>query len=368
MIADSVCTHGHPRAIVGACFHASTLAHCLRVGTVPDLTTSDEIAAGLRDVIHLIEDNQTLGSTWNGLWERETGKQFREVWNATVDELHAAIGQASFDADTTEGTAGAYRGICDRLGLDAANQRGSGILTTVAAVALAAISQCAHEGIVAAANAVGTDTDTIATMAGAMLGACDTAVPPPEDPLDSAYLLSEADRLVAISQCHTVRNQAYPDTLTWAAPQTQADALVRDDKGLAVEGLGPVTELETSAVRTPRNDFAWQWVRTDFGQTLLIKRRLAVRFLGAGNNLDPPPAPVNTSRSRKAAKPVAPANGGQSDPKLDCSVKVDEAIRYAKEHINDDAALGYIVRKVAQEGSLGNSLSFVRGIHGDLQN
>ena len=367
VIVDSVCTHGHPRAIVGACFHASTLAHCLRVGTVPDIAISDKIAAGMRHVVHLIEDHPTLGSTWIGLWERETGQQFREVWHDTVDELRTAISHVSSDSNAADGTTGAYQDICDRLGLDAANQRGSGILTTVAAVALAAISQSAHEGIVAAANAVGTDTDTIATMAGALLGACDRAGQPPEEPLDSDYLLSESDRLVAISQCQTVRNQPYPDTLTWAAPQTQADALVRDDKGLAVEGLGPVTELETSAVRTPRNDFAWQWVRTDFGQTLLIKRRTAVRFLGAGNNLEPPPAPVNRSRSRKAAKPVAPASGEHSDPKLDCSVEVDEAVRYAKENINDDAALGRIVRKVAQESTLGNSLTFMREIREKLQ-
>ena len=36
VIADTVCTHGHPRAIVGACFHAATLAHCISSGTVPD--------------------------------------------------------------------------------------------------------------------------------------------------------------------------------------------------------------------------------------------------------------------------------------------------------------------------------------------
>ena len=47
VITDSVCTHGHPRAIVGACFHAATLAHCLRDGAVPGPSQWEEIAARL---------------------------------------------------------------------------------------------------------------------------------------------------------------------------------------------------------------------------------------------------------------------------------------------------------------------------------
>jgi ADP-ribosylglycohydrolase len=35
VFANAVCTHGHPRAIAGALFHAATLAHCLRVGRPP---------------------------------------------------------------------------------------------------------------------------------------------------------------------------------------------------------------------------------------------------------------------------------------------------------------------------------------------
>ena len=48
VITDSVCTHGHPRAIVGACFHAETLAHCLRDGAVPGPSRWEEIAVGAR--------------------------------------------------------------------------------------------------------------------------------------------------------------------------------------------------------------------------------------------------------------------------------------------------------------------------------
>lgn len=366
VIADSVCTHGHPRAIVGACFHASTLAHCLRVGAVPDLNRCVEIAVGIGDAFRLVESHRSLGTTWIGLWERETGKQLRDEWRATVDELCTAINRA-VETDIADNIAQTYRGISDRLGLKAEEQRGSGILTPVAAVALAAVAPSTYDGVVAAANAVGTDTDTIGTMAGALLGACVAAGPPPEEPLDSAYLLNEADRLVAISRGRKVGNHSYPDVLTWAAPQTQADALVSADRQLVVEGLGPVTELETGPSWTPRKDFAWQWVRTDFGQTLLIKRRPDVRSLGAGNELAPPPAPPNTARSRRAAKADRRSPNGPLDAPLDRGVRVDDAIDYAKRQIADNSELGYTVRRVARDGTLGDLLALVTALRDDLR-
>ena len=210
VITDSVCTHGHPRAIVGACFHAATLAHCLRDGAVPGPSRWEEIAGELDDAPSLIEGHRSLGPTWVALWEQETGKRLRDAWRRTVDELRTAIGQVADGANGTDSTSEAYRGISARLGLTDKAQRGSGILTPVAAVALAATAADAHDAAVVAANEIGTDTDTIATMAGALLGACDAATEPPENPLDSDYLLREADRLVAISQGGTTAGHSYP--------------------------------------------------------------------------------------------------------------------------------------------------------------
>ena len=223
VITDSICTHGHPRAIVGACFHASSLARCIRTGTASNLDECAETASNLGNALSLIQNHQNLSTVWTCLWERETGKQFQEVWQDTVVELCDAIHQAATAVNGTSSLAEAYRAVSDRLGLTTKRQQGSGILTTVAASALAALAPVPYEGVSAAANAIGSDTDTIATMAGALLGACDAAPQPPEEPLDSPYLLSEADRLTAISQSHQVDNHQYPDTLTWAAPQTQAD-------------------------------------------------------------------------------------------------------------------------------------------------
>ena len=366
VITDSVCTHGHPRAIFGACFHAATLAHCLGTGTIPDSHACTDIAHDIGDMLRLIEDHRMLGTTWIGLWQQATGEKFRDTWQATGDELCVAIEDAMGQVDAVENVEAAYEQIVDRLGLRDPKQRGSGILTTVAAVALAAQASKAHEGVVVAANAVGTDTDTIASMAGALLGACDGAADPPEEPLDSGYLRREADRLTAPSQGHTADNHRYPDVLTWSAPQTQADALVSDNGNLAVEGLGRAERLAEDAIYNARRDFAWEWVRTHFGQSLLIKRRPEVKPLEAGNDLTPPPAP-RENPNRQAAKPARSTDDKPAPKSQDRCIKVDDATKSAREQITDDAVLGSIGREVARERSLSEFLGFMRNIRDDLR-
>jgi hypothetical protein len=204
-------------------------------------------------------------------------------------------------------------------------------------------------------------------MAGALLGACDTAPQPPEQPLDSPYLLSEADRLTAISQGHQIDNHQYPDTLTWVAPQTQADALVIDDHQLAVEGLGSVKELGSDPSWSPRKDFAWQWVQTDFGQTLLIKRRPEIRSRKASNTLTPPlasPSPVRHLQSTKSSKQVS-----SSSDKMPIvqDFNIDGVVNYARKNIDDNKALGLSLRQTARTGTIEDMIALAIALREELR-
>ena len=107
------------------------------------------------------------------------------------------------------------------------------MLTAVAAVGLVWCEPRPAEAMRIAANALGTDTDTIATMAGAILGATAEA-DPPIDVLDAAVFRSEARRLVRIASGEDPPSHEYPDLLHWSAPKTRADALARSKDG----GLG----------------------------------------------------------------------------------------------------------------------------------
>ncbi len=368
VIVDSVCTHGHPRAIVGACFHAQTLAHCLREGVIPDRKTCMDIVSDVGGADQLLRDHRSLGSTWLGLWEEATGDAFHATWAATTDELLVAVDQAFAAADTKGDLSAAYGRIVDRLGLEEAAQRGSGILTPVAAAALAACATSTDQGVLVAANALGTDTDTIGTMAGALLGACHIDAGPPVEPLDVEFLTSEAHRLVALSRGDTLQGYSYPDLLTWTAPQAQADALVVSEGQLIVEGLGSVTEIGAEPTSTPRGDFAWQWVQTAFGQTLLIKRRAELKTLGAGNRLAPPPAPQSSSRSHKKARSSGrPASASSAKSPIDRGVNLDDAVDWARQRIADNSDLGYTVRRVARDGTLADLVALLSALRDDLR-
>ncbi|MCY4175890.1 MAG: ADP-ribosylglycohydrolase family protein [Acidimicrobiaceae bacterium] len=367
VITDSVCTHGHPRAIVGACFHAATLAHCLRTGAVPDAEACMDITTRVNAAVSLIEDHPTLGPTWSGLWEKEAGETFKDAWELTIGELRRAIGDAANGIRANDSIEAAYAGVVERLGLSVKDQQGSGVLTTVAATVLAANASKAHEGVVAAANAVGTDTDTIASMAGALMGACNDASDLPEVPLDSAYLTSEAERLAAVSKDEQAVVHRYPDILTWEAPQTQADALVSDNGQLAVAGLGPVTRRGCDPIYSPRRDFAWEWVDTEFGQSLLIKRRPEVKPGNLNHVLKP--TPDTSSEPLHRNNPVSHTrneNGSRGKPR-DRGVDLDAALQHARQDLDDDSALGYTLRRIARDGAPGDLLNFAREIRDDLR-
>lgn len=200
-------------------------------------------------------------------------------------------------------------------------------------------------------------------MAGALLGACNTDEQPPQEPLDREYLLEEADRLTAISQGQEVVNHPYPDPLTWTAPRTPADALVQDNGQLIVEGLGPVTALE-DPIWTRDNKFAGQWVKTDFGQTLLIKRRPELKTLSKGNSLAAP-QPTG-SASPEVIPPRGKASVKRQTP-LDSGVDIDRAVNWARAHISDDNEIGFAVREIARRGTLADLSVFVTEIRGDLR-
>ena len=137
---------------------------------------------------------------------------------------------------------------------------------------------------------------------------------------------------------------------------------------LTVEGLGPVKELNDEALWTSRRDFAWQWVQTAFGQTLIIKRRPELRQVKKETNLESlprttsGPGPPAAARSNKRQSTTT-----TSSAPLDRGVDIDGAVRYAKENIAEDNTLGYTVRRVARDGNLGELIALVSALRDDLR-
>jgi ADP-ribosylglycohydrolase len=387
VVRNAVCTHSHPRGIIGAVFHALALGHALDHDAPPSHTDVSGLLATLGEVPRLIDSDLELSQYWRPTWEREAGVPFGDAWGGAVAEVSDALNKVSkVEGSVVEG----YEECLRVLDLRSPSSRGSGLLTAVAACWLAWSTDDPLEAMVVAANALGSDTDSIATMAGALLGPGATSEPP-QDVLDVGLIRSEARRLAGAPQNLEAETFRYPDLLSWTAPRTQADALASTGDGtLVVVGLGPCVE-HASRPAGSTADFAWRWVTLWFGQTLLVKARVdlpvvapsqvPVRQTDAQRKAIAEETDVETARTLKPlpssgqatakGRPVAGRDlRPQPEHDLDKSrgTVLDRALTWLEvEGSYSDSAVGYALRRVAREGTRDQLTYFVAEIRGRLQ-
>ncbi|OXM43801.1 ADP-ribosylglycohydrolase family protein [Amycolatopsis alba] len=401
IIVDAVTTHGHPRAIAGAVLHAAALGMTLAEGTLPPVSAWSDFVGLVEATYQLMENNSQLGSVWLPRWEHEIGSSFQAAWSQTVKEIYWLMKRARPvvkelrrcpDAESAEA---AYRRLVDELDLSEPATRGSGTATSVAAMALATalpdrpalVSQIA-------ARALGTDTDTIATMAAALCGAA-TSGDFPKEVQDADYLVEQALRLADIADGAEVAPFPYPDLLHWSAPTTQLDAVGFDGESLALAGFGHLKPFVDGETKTVRSE-AWEWVRVDFGQSLLVKRRIQPRLLTVGNMPVRLPGESSgevgqqrngyrkwwTARSQSNADKIGDTKGNAGtlslSPQADArpvhdeknqakKVDVDQMLAWVKSEGYTDRAVAYAIRRVALLGTQEQYESFADGLRRTLR-
>ncbi|MCA1679008.1 MAG: ADP-ribosylglycohydrolase family protein, partial [Actinobacteria bacterium] len=281
VVRDAVVTHGHPRGILGAAFHALSLGTTLRNAEVPASSVWAEMAMYLARVPDLMASDEGLADRWLPLWEREQGSSWPEAVRETVSELNDLAARASKVIPGRNGkpVAEAYASLAREIGGLDPKTRGAGTISAVLALWLARSSRVDPVGaLTVAANLRGSDTDTVATMAGALLGAVAEAEPPGAL-LDRDLHAREAARLDRIRNGDTVEDFLHPDSLHWRPPRTLSDAVGTTNGELGVAGLGPASQLSDPRPGNDSDSVAWQWLRLRFGQTVLIKRRLQLEPL-----------------------------------------------------------------------------------------
>lgn len=281
VIRNSICTHGHFRGILGSVFHALCLAAALDRGTEPGPNVWKEVIGIFKIISNVMRNDMFIGKFWVPTWENKCGKTIEfaidEISKECISDIDAICRTNDTDLPTL------YAKAINNIGGNKRETAGSGTKTAILASYLAWLyrSESPVDTIRTAANAFGSDTDTIATMAGAIAGACKGSIPK-ETVLDAAYITSEAERLSRISEGFIENEFAYPNILSWAPPKSQLDAVGRVENDIAIAGLGrvkPLAEIPPSS----STDSLWQWYTLPFGQTILAKRRQELRTLPPGN-------------------------------------------------------------------------------------
>lgn len=273
VVRNAVSTHGHPRGILGAVLHAVLLAHTLDANELPGPKQWRPAIDWLEQVPDVIAKDEELAYLWLPTWTDAAGTDFRSAALTVADECRTAFEAVDSATPLTPET---YTALVERLGGFDDATRGSGTVTTVLAAVLAyAYASSPEAALLLAANTLGSDTDTIATMAGALLGAV-TAAPPPGPVQDADAIDSEARRMWDISRGREAATFAYPDLLRWSPPKATLDLVGHTPNGPALAGLGTLTPAGTP---TPGNQATYVWGTLPFGQSVLVRARPDLRPL-----------------------------------------------------------------------------------------
>jgi ADP-ribosylglycohydrolase len=170
IMADGIATHGHPCALVGALAYGYALWYILR--------RSDKLGYG-----ELVEELLATSDSWgrrpnvawaDPSWEEtiasSAAASYESVWEATVNEMADLLRVAR--EGISRGSLAVDRDTLERLGAIGGRATSAGTVTAAGAIFIASrYASRPAQGLLAAAFARGADTDTLACMAGAILGA-----------------------------------------------------------------------------------------------------------------------------------------------------------------------------------------------------
>lgn len=267
ILRDSLVTHGHTHGFCGAIFHGLCLYETLKNKKIPNIDSWRIATQHFYKIPELLEKDHQLASFWLPTWEEHTGKTLKEAIEITYNEINDDINKIENLFHGSDSIT--YTEILDSLGCKSDKYRGSGIKTALAASALAFFSRESkiEDVLIWAANELHSDTDTIATMVGAMVGALAPKLPEWEIQ-DRNYITAEASRLARIAEGKRESSFEYPDPAKWVSPSTQASAVIKTDQGLYISGLG---NLKIFGEKYDYGNYSWQWFELPFGQTILAK-------------------------------------------------------------------------------------------------
>ncbi len=168
---NSIITHGHPRAILGAMLYGYAINTILSLH--PDNFSYKDFLTELGKDIHQkfsIDFLDNLGrlNEWEGKWNKKSKEPFRTKFGLIQSEtcrylqiVYKSITNNVPDSD-----------VLKKLGCYEEKTKGSGTSTVIAGVYLACkYSKTPLYGIEQAVNSIGTKTNCIAAFAGGLLGA-----------------------------------------------------------------------------------------------------------------------------------------------------------------------------------------------------
>ncbi len=202
IFCNSIITHGHPRAILGAMLYGFAVEQIIVMK--PNEFSWEkyltQIGSEFPKLFKYPKETRKEIHEWLKLWNNGQEIPFEQVYQNTLIEIQHYLRIVFVSIRNNSPVLETLK----KLGCLDISTKGSGVSTVVAGIYLATkYHQEPLESILEAVNAIGTDTDSIAAFTGGLIGALhgDTIIPESWNSVqDREYLENIAGKLYQIAQ------------------------------------------------------------------------------------------------------------------------------------------------------------------------
>jgi len=277
IVANGVCTHGHPRALVGALAYGFAVWVAFqKTGTLKYGEIIEQVLSAV-NLWSKLPDLDNIFPSWRPSFFEVNGEKYEYIWQKTVTEMLELLEQCQ--EGMKHGALSVEQEILTKLGCFNQNIKGSGTVTAAASIFLASrYAADPFHGIVEAGFARGADTDTVASMTGGILGALAGI----EWLGNHAEQVQDAWYLMKIPEFLSSKETIVKDPNCKCTPITKShlDSLIQK---LEMSKIGDIflfsdgREVQTSAVLNHQSlskttvAVSWKLNATD-GQSLYVKK------------------------------------------------------------------------------------------------
>lgn len=270
---NTISTHGHPRAILGALVYATALAFAIRKRGRWELGELLERVAHARTLWDPMTQRPALMSAWHSVEPRYLAA-FWAQWEEAVHEVD--VGLAAAQMGLEQGALAVDRELLQTLGAFNPKTSGAGTVTALAAIYLATrYAADPATGLLEAAFADGADTDTLASMVGALLGAMLGPSWLRRDwfAVQDASCIENTARHLSLGSPTTV-SSALSSPVTTATNRELLGALEEGDQRVFTQQFGMIEVLGLQRPRSlTKSCLVTRWhLRTSEGQTVYVTK------------------------------------------------------------------------------------------------
>ncbi len=170
IFGNSIITHGHPRAILGAMLYGYSIDTILRFNpeSFNYTTFLTELGKDIHQKFSVDFLSEPKYKDWEIEWNKGSKKPFRDLFKEIVEETREYL-RTTYKLLTNESSD--FEALT-KLGCYKNETKGSGTSTVIAGIYLTCkYSNEPLKGIEQAVNSIGTDTDSIAAFTGGLIGA-----------------------------------------------------------------------------------------------------------------------------------------------------------------------------------------------------